>query len=131
LASISSGVPTFVGVVPESSTLPTFGLALVAAIRGDVIGAFADFAEHRRRRAMVICVSGDAVGKRRTCIVAPVGLGVESVFGGFSRSGPAGLLVLVFLFDYPNELLQVYMFPGVSFDNVELTGNELVSELVP
>ena len=53
------------------------------------------------------------------------------MLGEFNRSRLVGLPLLILLFEYANELLHVDMLPGIRVDEIELTSDELISELIP
>ncbi len=56
------------------SALSAFGFAFEAAVVSDVVGAFANTAEHVRRLALVVGVASDAASEWRTSIVTPTSL---------------------------------------------------------
>ena len=74
-------------------------------------------------------VAGNLAGKGKLGVVAPVN--VHGLLWKLTGHGLARLPALVLLFDNANELLRVDVLPGISVNEVQLTSDELICELIP
>ena len=118
-------------LMSEPSTGRAFRFAFESAIARVMVCESADPATCLRGRGAVIVVriAGNPAGERGFIVLASVG--DEGLLGGLGRSGLAGLSPLILLLEYANKLLVVDIFLGICVDEVKLTSNELICELIP
>ena len=117
--------------MPELSTLLALQFASELALGSPMIGALASITILLRRwgASLVVCIAGNLAGKGKLGIVTPVN--VHGLLWKLTGCRLAQLPVLVLLFDNANELLHVDVLPGIGVDEVQLTGDELICELIP
>ena len=90
-----------------------------------------DLAAHPQRQCAILAIHAttDVISKQGFTRISPER--EESLLGHSSHQGFARLSALIFLVDNANELLCVNVLPGVCVDEVQLTRDILVCELVP
>jgi len=127
----SANIPAFAGFISKHSAVPALRFAFESAFGSIVISAFADPAIHLRGcgAVLIVSVAGNPAGEWRFGVVAP--MSEHGLVDGLSRSRLAGLLLLILLLEYANELLSVDVFLGICVDEIQLTGDKLISVLIP